>query len=28
VEEHALTSVPETMTVPPFSVNIYSFAVQ
>jgi len=28
VEERSLTSVPETMTVPPFSVNIYSFPVQ
>jgi alpha-N-arabinofuranosidase len=28
VEEHSLTSVPETMSVPPFSVNIYSFPVQ
>jgi alpha-N-arabinofuranosidase len=28
VEEHSLTSVPETMTVPPFSVNVYSFPVQ
>jgi len=28
VEEQELTSVPDTMSVPPFSVNIYSFAVQ
>ena len=28
VEEQKLTSVPEVMSVPPFSVNIYSFAVQ
>jgi len=28
VEEQGLTSLPETMSVPPFSVNIYSFAVQ
>jgi len=28
VEEQGLSSLPETMTVPPFSVNIYSFPVQ
>ena len=28
VEEEGLSSVPETMDVPPFSVNIYSFPVQ
>jgi alpha-N-arabinofuranosidase len=28
VEEQKLTSVPDAMTVPPFSVNLYSFAVQ
>ncbi|HSS97733.1 MAG TPA: hypothetical protein VLK33_11920 [Terriglobales bacterium] len=28
VQEQDLTSVPDAMTVPPFSVNIYSFAVQ
>ncbi len=28
VEEQKLTSVPDAMSVPPFSVNIYSFAVQ
>jgi alpha-N-arabinofuranosidase len=28
VEEEPLVSVPETMSIPPFSVNIYSFAVQ
>jgi hypothetical protein len=28
VEEQKLTSVPDAMTVPAFSVNIYSFAVQ
>jgi len=28
VEEKTLSAVPETMTVPPFSVNIYSYAVQ
>ncbi|MGB9486062.1 MAG: alpha-N-arabinofuranosidase [Terriglobia bacterium] len=28
VEEQELTSVPDTMSVPPFSVSIYSFAVQ
>ncbi len=28
VEEQGLTSVPETLTVPPFSVNIYSFPVE
>jgi alpha-N-arabinofuranosidase len=28
VEEHALTSVPDATVVPPFSVNIYSFAAQ
>ena len=28
VEEQALASVPETISVPPFSVNIYSFAIQ
>jgi alpha-N-arabinofuranosidase len=28
VDEKDLTSVPDAMTVPPFSVNIYSFPVQ
>jgi alpha-N-arabinofuranosidase len=28
VQEQELTSVPDTMAVPPFSVNIYSFPVQ
>jgi len=28
VQEQQLTSVPETMPIPPFSVSIYSFAVQ
>jgi alpha-N-arabinofuranosidase len=28
VEEQGLTSTPDTMSVPPFSVNIYSFPVQ
>ncbi len=28
VEEHELTSVPNAMSVPPFSVSIYSFAVR
>jgi alpha-N-arabinofuranosidase len=28
VEEHALGAIPDTIEVPPFSVNIYSFAVQ
>ena len=28
VEEQGLSSVPESMTVPPFSVNIYSFPVE
>jgi alpha-L-arabinofuranosidase len=28
VEEHKLTAVPETLSVPPFSVNIYSFSVE
>jgi len=28
VEEQGLTSMPETISVPPFSVNIYSFPVQ
>jgi hypothetical protein len=28
VQEQELTSTPNAMTVPPFSVNIYSFAVQ
>jgi hypothetical protein len=28
VEEEELTSVPETISVPPFSVSIYAFAVQ
>ena len=28
VEEKEVTSVPDTVSVPPFSVNIYSFAVQ
>ncbi len=28
VEEQGLTSVPDAMTVPAFSVNIYSFPVQ
>ena len=28
VEEQSLSSVPQTLSVPPFSVNIYSFAVQ
>jgi alpha-L-arabinofuranosidase len=28
VEEQGLTAVPDTLTVPPFSVNIYSFPVQ
>jgi alpha-N-arabinofuranosidase len=28
LQEQALTSVPAAMAVPPFSVNIYSFAVQ
>jgi alpha-N-arabinofuranosidase len=28
VEEQGLTAVPETMAVPPYSVNIYSFSVQ
>ena len=28
VEEQVLTSVPDNTSVPPFSVNIYSFAVQ
>jgi alpha-N-arabinofuranosidase len=28
VEEHALGAIPDTLEVPPFSVNIYSFAVQ
>lgn len=28
VQEQELTSVPDAMAVPPFSVNIYSFAVQ
>jgi alpha-N-arabinofuranosidase len=28
VQDQEVTSVPETMSVPPFSVNIYSFAVQ
>jgi alpha-N-arabinofuranosidase len=28
VEEQALTSVPDSTSVPPFSVNIYTFAVQ
>jgi len=28
VQEQELTSMPDTMAVPPFSVNIYSFAVQ
>ena len=28
VEEQSLSSPPETVTVPPFSVNIYSYPVQ
>jgi alpha-L-arabinofuranosidase len=28
VQEKEITSVPDTVSVPPFSVNIYSFAVQ
>ncbi len=28
VQEQEITSIPDAMTVPPFSVNIYSFAVQ
>jgi hypothetical protein len=28
VQEQELTSTPHAMAVPPFSVNIYSFAVQ
>ena len=28
VEEKEVTSVPESISVPPFSVNIYSFAMQ
>ena len=28
VEEQRLTSVPDSMMVPPFSVNIYSFPIQ
>jgi hypothetical protein len=28
VQEQELRSIPDAMTVPPFSVNLYSFAVQ
>ena len=28
VQQQELTSVPDAMTVPPFSVNIYSFVVE
>ena len=28
VQEQALASVPDTMSIPPFSVSIYSFPVQ
>jgi hypothetical protein len=28
VEEKEVTPVPDTVSAPPFSVNIYSFAVQ
>ncbi len=28
VEEQAVTSVPRSVTIPPFSLSIYSFAVQ
>jgi len=28
VEEHALGAIPDTIAVPPFSVNIYSYPLQ